>query len=148
MLGGMLSVFLVHAGFPLILAIAGAILLTVVVGVLIELVAIEPAKGLRCHLTDHHHDWCIVDRPRTLPRDCLEAAFIGCLRLAATAPLSIFWRTGFCRRGLWVFGVTILALVAIAVFFSKARFGKAMLATSYNRLAARPNGQSTCVQCW
>jgi branched-chain amino acid transport system permease protein len=45
MLGGMLAVFFTVSGFPLPIALALAILVPAIVGVLVEKLAIEPVKG-------------------------------------------------------------------------------------------------------
>src|SRR5690242_20361414 len=45
MLGGMLTVFFTHAGLPLPVALALAIAIPALVGMLVEKLAIEPAKG-------------------------------------------------------------------------------------------------------
>ena len=46
-------------------------------------------------------------------------------------------------QSLWVLGVAALAVAALSWFFGRTLFGKAMLATSYNPLAARLMGINT-----
>jgi len=46
-------------------------------------------------------------------------------------------------QSLWVLGATFLIVLALAWFFGRTLLGKAMLATSYNRLAAQLAGINT-----
>ena len=46
-------------------------------------------------------------------------------------------------QSLWVMGGAALAVVALGAFYSRTLLGKAMLATSYNRLAAQLVGVNT-----
>jgi branched-chain amino acid transport system permease protein len=46
-------------------------------------------------------------------------------------------------QSLWVMGVSVLVVAALWGFFNRTRFGKAMLAASYNRLGAQLVGIDT-----
>jgi branched-chain amino acid transport system permease protein len=46
-------------------------------------------------------------------------------------------------QSLWVLGVTLAVVIALAWFFNRTLFGKAMLATSHNKLAAQLVGINT-----
>jgi branched-chain amino acid transport system permease protein len=51
-------------------------------------------------------------------------------------PIAVLGAT-LMPQSLWVFGVAAVVIVALWWFFSRTMFGKAMLATSHNNLAAR-----------
>jgi branched-chain amino acid transport system permease protein len=134
MLGGMLSFFLSKLGLSLPAAIAAAIVLTILVGVLIEFIAIEPAKN-----ADVTSLIIITIGASLIVRGLAQATLgSGIYRLSSFSGDRPISASGvmILPQSLWVFGVTILALVALAIFFGRSRMGKAMLATSYNRLAA------------
>ena len=58
------------------------------------------------------------------------------------ATIGILWST-LVSRSLWVLGCTALVGVPLGDFFNRSLQGKAMLATSYNRLAAELVGINT-----
>jgi len=141
MIGGMSAVTLVGAGLPLWAAVPLAVLAAVAVGLLLEKIAIEPARkadtvtliiitigaslllrGLAQLLWDK--------RVHSLP------AFSG------DKPLHFMGAT-VLPQSLWVLGGAGLAVAALSWFFGRTLFGKAMLATSYNPLAAQLVGIST-----
>jgi branched-chain amino acid transport system permease protein len=121
-------------GIALPVAIGGAIALTIIVGVLIELLAIEPAKG-----ADVTSLIIVTIGASLIVRGLTQVTLgSGIYRLPSFSgdqPISIMGAL-IVPQTLWVFGGTILALAAVAAFFGRSRMGKAMLATSHNRLAA------------
>lgn len=134
MLGGMLAVFFLEAGIPLPLALLFAIALPALIGVLLEKLAIEPVKGAETV---------------TLIIITIGAALVirGSIQVwlgkgtHALPPFSgnepiLILGASLLPQSLWVLGITALAVLALWLFFNRTRFGKAMLATSYNRLAA------------
>ena len=141
MLGGMLAVYFTHAGLPLPLALAAAIVLPAVVGLLMEKMVIEPVKGAE---------------PVTLIIITIGASLVlrglvqiwlgkGTFSLAAfsgDAPINVLGAT-LMPQSLWVLGVTAAVVVALWYFFARTLQGKAMLATSYNRVAAELVGINT-----
>jgi branched-chain amino acid transport system permease protein len=141
MIGGMSAVTLVGAGLPLAAAVPLAVAVAVVVGLLLEKLAIEPARkadtvtliiitigaslflrGLAQLVWDKHI--------HPLP------AFSG------DSPILILGAT-VLPQSLWVLAGAALAVAALSWFFGRTLFGKAMLATSYNPLAARLVGINT-----
>ncbi len=56
--------------------------------------------------------------------------------LSGNQPIAVFGAT-ILPQSLWVLGVTLATVVALSAFFRGSRLGKAMRATSYNRLAAQ-----------
>jgi branched-chain amino acid transport system permease protein len=141
MIGGMSAVTLVGAGLPLAAAVPLAVLAAIAVGLLLEKLAIEPARkadtvtliiitigaalflrGLAQLVWDK--------RVHALP------AFSG------DRPLQIMGAT-VLPQSLWVLGGAALAVAGLSWFFGRTLFGKAMLATSYNPLAAQLVGINT-----
>ena len=141
MIGGMSAVTLVGAGFSLAAAVPLAVLAAVLVGLLLEKLAIEPARkadtvtliiitigaalflrGLAQLVWDK--------RVHALP------AFSG------DEPLQFLGAT-VLPQSLWVLGGAALAVAGLSWFFGRTLFGKAMLATSYNPLAAQLVGINT-----
>jgi branched-chain amino acid transport system permease protein len=141
MVGGMSAVSLLAMGLPLSLAVLLAVAAAVVVGLLVEKIAIEPARhagtvtliiitiGVSLFLRGLAQ--LVWDkRVHALP------AFSG------DAPIHLFGAT-LLPQSLWVLAGAALAVAALSAFFGRTLFGKAMLATSYNPLAARLMGVNT-----
>jgi len=140
MIGGMATSIFFDAGLPLPFSIVLAISAAACVGLVIEKLAIEPA--------------------REAPVVTLIIITIGAsilLRGLATlvwdkkihrvpafsgeAPLEIAGAT-LLPQVLWVLGVSALAVALLTWFFRRTLTGKAILAVSHNRLAARLMGIS------
>ena len=134
MIGGMATVSLANAGLPLPAAIAAAVLLAATIGLALEKFAVEPARGAS-----------VV----TLIIITIGASIL--LRGLATLvwdknihPLKAFSGEAPIRIGsatvvpqsLWVIGVTLAIVLLLTWFFGRTLLGKALLATSHNRLAA------------
>jgi branched-chain amino acid transport system permease protein len=141
MIGGMSAVALLATGMPLPLAVLFALVAAVCVGLLLEKLAIEPARQagtvtliiitIGASLFLRGLAQLVWDkRIHALP------AFSG------EQPIRIAGAT-VLPQSLWVMGVSALALLALSWFFGRTLFGKAMLATSYNPLAARLMGIQT-----
>ncbi|MGL4285185.1 MAG: branched-chain amino acid ABC transporter permease [Phreatobacter sp.] len=141
MLGGMTTVFLTLAGLPVPLAALAAILATTAVGIGLHRLAIEPARGAS---------------PVTLIIITIGASIF--LRGAA----AIVFDKRFHQLPPWfgddpirVGGASVLPqslvvlagaaviVVALWAFFERSLFGKAVLATAANRVAARLSGIDT-----
>jgi branched-chain amino acid transport system permease protein len=141
MIGGMSAVTLVGAGLPLLAAVPLAVLAAVAVGLLLEKIAIEPARKadtvtliiitIGASLLLRGLAQLVWDkRVHSLP------AFSG------DKPLHFMGAT-VLPQSLWVLGGAGLAVAGLSWFFGRTLFGKAMLATSYNPLAAQLVGIST-----
>lgn len=146
MVGGMATVFLMAGGgVPLLVAVPLAILIAALIGVALEKLAVEPALrrpggasvvtiiiitiGASIFIRGVVQVWLGKDFHR-LPAFSGEASIN-----IAGAQLQ--------PQSLWVLGVTLLVVAALWWFFERTRFGKAMLATSHNRLAAQLVGIDT-----
>ncbi|MBI3148069.1 MAG: branched-chain amino acid ABC transporter permease [Betaproteobacteria bacterium] len=135
MIGGMSAVSLVATGMPLILAVPLAIGITVLVGMLLEKFAVEPARGASVVTL------IIITIGASIFLRGL-AAIVWDKKLHAlpafsgNEPIS-FVGASVQPQSLWVLGATMLIVLALAWFFGRTRVGKGMLATSHNRLAAQ-----------
>lgn len=141
MLGGVLTVVFLKAGLPTPLAICAAVLAAAIVGMLIERLAIEPARdsdvvsliiitiGASLVLRGAVQVW-FGKGPATFP------AFSG------DAPITVAGAT-LLPQSLWVLGGASLIVLALWLFFAFTILGKAILATAYNPLAARLVGIDT-----
>jgi branched-chain amino acid transport system permease protein len=141
MLGGMCTASLIGVGVPIPLAALIAVIVTVIVGMLLEKLAIEPAgaagvvpliiitigasiflRGVAQLVWDKEY--------HMLP------AFTG------EDPI-ILGGASFLPQSLWVLGGGSVIVFFMWYFFEKTLLGKAMLATAYNSLAARLMGIET-----
>jgi branched-chain amino acid transport system permease protein len=141
MLGGMLAVFFTMSGLPLPVALALAIIVPAIVGVLVEKLAIEPVKGAETVTL------IIITIGASLVIRGLVQVWLGknthsLPAFSGDEPIHILGAT-LLPQSLWVLGVTALVVVALWYFFSRTLQGKAMLATSFNRTAAELVGINT-----
>ena len=141
MIGGMSAVTLVAAGLPLGAAVPLAVLVAVVVGLVLEKVAIEPAR---------HADTVtliiITIGASLFLRGLAQLVWDKRIHVLAPfsgdAPLAVLGAT-ILPQSLWVLGGAGVAVAAMSWFFGRTLAGKAMLATSYQPLAARLCGIDT-----
>ena len=141
MLGGMLAAWFIGSGMPLPVAVVLAILVPTVVGVVVEKVAIAPAKNAEVVTL------III----TIGVSLVIRGFtqIGLGKSAHTFPAFSgnqpinLAGASLHPQSLWVLGVTVLVVVALWYFFSRTLGGKKILATSYNRAAAQLVGINT-----
>lgn len=141
MLGGMSAALLVQAGVPLPMAIALAVLVAAVAGLIVEKLAIEPAGNSEVVTL------VIITIGASLTLRGLVEVFLGKGNHALPAfsgeePIEILGAT-LMPQSLWVMGVTLIVVVALALFFGRTTLGKAVLATSCNKLAAQLVGVNT-----
>ncbi len=141
MLGGMITVFTLAAGVPLPLAILVAVIATTVVGVALNKLAIEPARGapvvsiiiitIGASILIQGTTQIVFDRQiHRFP------AFSGDM------PFRVFGAT-ILPQSLWVLGGAAAIFVGLWLFFTRTLTGKAVLATANNRLAAQLVGINT-----
>jgi branched-chain amino acid transport system permease protein len=141
MVGGMSAVSLLALGLPFAVALPLAVVAAVLVALVIEKIAIEPAR----------HSGTVT----------LIIITIG-VALFLRGVAQLIWGKGVHRlpsfsgeepiqwmgatlmpQSLWVMGGAALAVIALSAFYGRTLMGKAMLATSYNRLAAQLVGINT-----
>jgi branched-chain amino acid transport system permease protein len=141
MLGGMLASMLAAAGVPLPLAILIAVALTALVGLAMEKAVIEPARDAQVVTLI-----IITIGASLVVRGLVQIALgKGTHALAAFSgeqPIEVFGAS-LLPQSLWVLGVTLATVGLLGWFFGRTLLGKAMLATSHNRLAAQLVGVNT-----
>jgi len=141
MIGGMSAAFMWAAGLPVAAALPLAVTAAVGVALLVEKLAIEPAR----------HSGTVT----------LIIITIG-VSLFLRGVAQLIWGKGVHRlpgfsgeqpiaflgatilpQSLWVLGGAAVAVAALSAFYGRTLMGKAMLATSYNRVAAQLVGINT-----
>ena len=144
MIGGMGAVALVALGLPLALAVLLAVAGAMIVGLLVQRLALEPAQAggradvvtliiitIGVSLFLRGLAQVVWDkRIHTLP------AFSG------SEPIAL-GGASIVPQSLWVLGGTALAVLALGAFFNRTLAGKAMRATAINPQAAQLMGIST-----
>jgi branched-chain amino acid transport system permease protein len=135
MIGGMSAVSLVATGMPMPLAVAGAVLIAAVAALLLEKLAVQRARradvvtliiitiGASIFL-------------RGLAQLVWDKKIHALPAFSGERPLAILGAT-VVPQSLWVLGATVAIVAVLSWFFGRTLTGKAMLATSHNRLAAQ-----------
>lgn len=141
MVGGMAAVTLVAGGLPLWAAVPLAVAAAGLVGLLVERLAIEPARdagtttliiitiGVALFL-------------RGLAQVVWGKAIHPLPAFSGSAPIALGGAT-VVPQSLWVLGGAAAAVLALRWFYDRTLFGKAMRATALNPLAARLMGIPT-----
>lgn len=141
MIGGMAAVTFVAAGLPMWAAVPLAVASAGVVGLLLEKMAIEPARK-----ADTVTLIIITIGAALLLRGMAQV--IWDKRVHALPPFSgdqplQFLGATVLPQSLWVLGGAAMAVAALSWFFGRTLFGKAMRATAVNPLAAQLVGIPT-----
>jgi branched-chain amino acid transport system permease protein len=135
MIGGMSAVSLLALGAPMPLALAGAVVVATVVGLVVEKLAIERARR-----ADVVTLIIITIGASILLRGVAQVVWDKSVHrlppLAGDTPVTLFGAT-ILPQSLWVLAATVVIMAALTYFFRRTPLGKAMLATSHNRLAAQ-----------
>ena len=141
MLGGMLAAIMAGAGVPMPLAIVGAVVATAIVGLAMEKAVIEPAHNAQVV------SLIIITIGASLTIRGLVQIWLGkgshaLAPFSGDTPIQLLGAS-LLPQSLWVLGVTLAIVGALAWFFGRTLLGKAMLATSHNKLAAQLVGIDT-----
>lgn len=135
MIGGMSAVSLVATGVPLPLAIGGAVLVAAAVALLLEKLAIGRARR-----ADVATLIIITIGASIFLRGLAQLVWDKKIHplpaFSGDSPIAIFGAT-IVPQSLWVLGAMALIVALLSWFFGRTLAGKAMLATSHNRLAAQ-----------
>ena len=135
MIGGMSMVSLVAVGMPTGVAIAAAVAIAAVVGLLLEKFAIARARGANVVTLI-----IITIGASIFLRGVAQLVWDKGLHalppLSGERPLAFLGAT-IVPQSLWVLGTTLAIVAVLSWFFGRSRLGKAMLATAHNRLAAQ-----------
>lgn len=141
MLGGMITVFAFEAGLALPLAAMLAILVTAALGVVLNKLAIEPARGAPVVSLI-----IITIGASILIRGGTQLVFDKQLHrlpsFSGDEPIRVLGAT-ILPQSLWVIGGALLVFVGLWLFFTRTLAGKAVLATANNRIAAQLVGINT-----
>ena len=138
MMGGMSTVALLAAGLPLPLAAVGAILITTLVGIAIQV-------GIIAHMRSPSTLSIIIVTVgiSMLLRGAVEALlgrqFFSMQGFSGEAPLLIFGAK-LHTQSVWILGCLLLVGTAMWLFFRRTLLGKGVQAASSNRLAAEISG--------
>lgn len=135
MIGGMSAVSLVAAGAPMPVAIVGAVLVATAVGLLLERLAVGRARNAEVVTLIIITIGASIFL-KGLAQLVWDKSIHPLAPLSGDKPIAVFGAT-ILPQSLWVLGITVLIVVALSWFFNRTLYGKAMLATSYNRLAAQ-----------
>ncbi|MFC3569302.1 branched-chain amino acid ABC transporter permease [Paracoccus sp. TOH] len=141
MLGGMITWFAHAAGLPLPLAALIAIVATAALGVAINKLAIEPARGAPVVSLI-----IITIGASVFLQGAAQLVFDKQIHsfpaFSGDTPLRIGGAT-IQPQSLWVIGGALLVFAGLWLFFTRTLLGRAVLATSNNRLAAQLVGINT-----
>jgi branched-chain amino acid transport system permease protein len=135
MIGGMTTVSLIGAGLPLPLAIVAAVIVAAAMGLALEKFAVEPARSAPVVTL------IIITIGASIFLRGL-ATLVWDKKLHALPPFSgqqpiEIAGAALLPQSLWVLGVTLAIVLALSWFFGRTLLGKAILATSHQRLAAQ-----------
>ncbi len=141
MLGGIIAVAFTALGLPLPLAIVLSVAVTALVGWLFEKLAIEPAGNAEVVAL------IIITIGASIFLQGVVQLLWGkgqhALKpFSGDAPILV-GGASLLPQSLWMIAVGVLIVVVLWWFFNRTRLGKAMLATSHNRLAAQLVGINT-----
>lgn len=141
MLGGMATVFALAAGLPMPVAVALAVAGTVAVGLALEKLAVEPAREASVVTLI-----IITIGASVFLRGAAQVVwgrdFHSLASFSGDDPI-VVGGAAILPQSLWIMGGTAVLVVAMRWFFRSTLTGKAMLATSYNPLAAQLVGIDT-----
>ena len=141
MLGGMITFFAYSAGAPLPLAAPIAILLTVAIGIALNRLAIEPARGAPVVSLI-----IITIGASIFVRGAAQLLFDKQLHrypsISGDDPILVVGAT-LLPQSIWVILGAIAVFFVLWGFFSRTLTGKAVLATANNRIAAQMVGIDT-----
>jgi branched-chain amino acid transport system permease protein len=141
MLGGMITVMAYTAGAPLPLAALVAVVATAALGVAMNKLAIEPARGAPVVSLV-----IITIGASIFIRGAAQLVFGKQIHtfpaFSGDDPIRILGAT-ILPQSLWVIAGSVAVFVGLWLFFTRTLLGRAVLATSNNRLAAQLVGINT-----
>jgi len=141
MLGGMTTVFVAHTGVPLPLAALFAITATTAIGLALHRFAIEPARGA----TPVALIMITIGASiflRGTAQIIFDRRFHSLPPLLGADPIQ-FGGAAILPQSLVVLASAAVIVVALWLFIERTIFGRAVIATAANRLAARLVGVDT-----
>lgn len=144
MVGGMCAVSLVGTGLPLWAAVPLALAGAVLVGLLVQRLALEPAQagGKADVVTLIIITIGVALFLRGVAQVVWDKRFHALPAFSGSEPITLAGAS-IVPQSLWVLGGATLAVLALGWFFNRTLYGKAMRATALNPLAAQLMGIST-----
>jgi len=140
MIGGMAAAAFIESGLPLPLAIVFSIGLATLVGLALEKLAVEPARGASVVTLIIITIGASIFL-RGLASLVWDKKIHPLPAFSGEAPISLGGAT-LLPQTLWVLGATLATVGLLWWFFNRTLTGKAILAVSHNRLAAQLMGIS------
>ncbi|NVD35276.1 branched-chain amino acid ABC transporter permease [Marinobacter lutaoensis] len=141
MIGGMATVSFMAMGMPMLLAIILAVVLAGILGILLQRLAIAPAKQ-----ADVVTLIIITIGASIFIRGLAQLVwgkdYHAMPNFSTDEPIRVFGAV-LNSQSLWVLGIGAVLVVALVLFFTRTLIGKAILATSMNKDAARLVGIRT-----
>jgi branched-chain amino acid transport system permease protein len=141
MLGGMTTVFVAHAGVPLPLAALIAIVATTAIGLALHRFAIEPARGATSVALIMITIGASIFL-RGTAQIVFDRRFHSLPPVLGADPIQ-FGGAAILPQSLVVLATAAAIVVVLWLFIERTIFGKAVIATAANRLAARLVGVDT-----
>lgn len=141
MIGGMATVSLMGMGFPMVIAIVLAVLLAGVIGIALQRFAIAPAKK-----ADVVTLIIITIGASIFIRGVAQLVWgkqYHMMKNFSTDKPVLMFGAVLNSQSFWVLGIGAVLVVSLVLFFSRTMTGKAILATSMNKSAARLVGIRT-----
>ena len=140
MIGGMACAAFFEAGLPLYVSIPLAIGAATLVGLILEKLAVEPARGASVVTLIIITIGASI-LLRGLAAIVWDKKIHALPAFSGEAPIAVGGAT-LLPQTLWVLGATVVTVAALWWFFNRTLTGKAILAVSHNRLAAQLMGIS------
>jgi branched-chain amino acid transport system permease protein len=141
MLGGMSTVFLAFAGFPVPLAALMAVISTVAIGLMLYYLAIEPARGASAVTLIMITIGASIFL-RGTAQIVFDKRFHSLPHLFGTEPIRL-GGAAILPQSLVVLAGSAIIVGLLWLFIDRTLLGKAVIATAANRLAARLVGINT-----
>ncbi|MDQ6959665.1 MAG: branched-chain amino acid ABC transporter permease, partial [Mariprofundaceae bacterium] len=135
MIGGMATVFAAAAGIPIPIAMLGAVLLAVLLGIGLQKLAIERARQASVVTIIIITIGASIFL-RGLAGIVWDRDFHSLPAFGSEQPIHIAGAI-MVPQSIWILGITVLIALALLVFFNHTLMGKAMIATAHNPLAAK-----------
>ena len=135
MMGGMLTVFFVGMGLPMVGSAALAVLITIVVGVLLQKLAIEQARDAS-PVTLIIITLGASNLLRGIAGLLFDKQFHSLPSFSGSDPIHVLGAT-VLPQSLWVLGGSIAMFVGLWLFLDRTLLGKALRASAANRFAAQ-----------
>ncbi len=143
MLGGMLTVFLSMAGIPLPFAALLSVIAAIAVGFLVHVLVIEPARGANA-VTLIILTIGVSLVIRGAAPIVFDKQFHKLPAFSGDTPIMIMGAAAQ-PQAFWVIGGTAVIVVVLHFFLTHTLFGKAVLATAADQMAAKLSGINTKV---